>query len=265
MQLKVSDILTRLIGQRADESAGSDGLKFGDPNEEVRGIVTAFMPTFEVLKQTAALGANVLIAHEGIFFSHNDSFSSKLVDDPVYLEKLQFIQDNRLHVIRYHDNAHLEQPDLITNGLIDALDWQHFLIKHTQIAATMKISPATVKEIADHIKGKLGVKYVRVVGDLDMICSRVGITVGYRGGGMLSLPLFKEEELDLILCGEGPEWETPEYVRDAVCQGRTKALIILGHAESEDPGMKALAVNLQQQFLDIPVNHLSNEPMFKVI
>ena len=35
------------------------------------------------------------------------------------------------------------------------------------------------------------------------------------GGGALAIPYFEAEHLDLIITGEGPEGETPEYVRDA--------------------------------------------------
>lgn len=57
--------------------------------------------------------------------------------------------------------------------------------------------------------------------------------------------------------------EAPEYIRDASWQGRAKALIVLGHAESEEPGMKLLADRIQKQFPDIPVNFVAKNPVFK--
>ncbi len=45
-------------------------------------------------------------------------------------------------------------------------------------------------------------------------------------------------DVEVLLVGEVPEWETVEYVRDASAQGRHKALILLGHEVSEEPGMK---------------------------
>jgi hypothetical protein len=45
-------------------------------------------------------------------------------------------------------------------------------------------------------------------------------------------------------------------VRDAIDQGQKKALIILGHANSEEPGMKWLVNWLQPRLPDVRVTHL---------
>ena len=62
----------------------------------------------------------------------------------------------------------------------------------------------------------------------------------------------------MAITGEGPEWETPEYVRDALAQGKKRALIALGHGESEQPGMKYLAAILRERFPGLAV-HLSRK------
>ena len=66
------------------------------------------------------------------------------------------------------------------------------------------------------MKNRLGITYLRAHGDLGMECSKIGLLAGYRGGAQNALPLFDREQLDLIIYGEGPEGETPEYVSDAV-------------------------------------------------
>ncbi|MCG5026939.1 Nif3-like dinuclear metal center hexameric protein, partial [Anoxybacillus flavithermus] len=111
----------------------------------------------------------------------------------------------------------------------------------------------------------LRLPFVRISGDLSAPCIRIGILVGYRGNGALSIPLFEQENLDAIIYGEGPEWETPEYIRDAVYQGRQKALIVLGHAESEEPGMRHLAEWLGSQFPYIPIYFIPETSIFQVI
>ena len=42
------------------------------------------------------------------------------------------------------------------------------------------------------------------------------------------------------MIGEAREWETVEYVDDAVAAGQKKALIIIGHIPSEQPEWKTL-------------------------
>ncbi|MNN73666.1 NIF3 (NGG1p interacting factor 3) [compost metagenome] len=121
-----------------------------------------------------------------------------------------------------------------------------------------------VEAIAEYLKRRLQIPYVRVAGNLSASCIRVGILVGYRGSGSTTIPLYHQDSLDLIIAGEGPEWETPEYIRDAARQGRNQALIMLGHAESEAPGMKYLAGLLSAQFPDVPVHFVQDQPVFQI-
>jgi putative NIF3 family GTP cyclohydrolase 1 type 2 len=150
-------------------------------------------------------------------------------------------------------------------GLVQALGWQSY-VEENQPAATILTIPAmTAKETAEYVKSRLGIHFVRTAGDLSATCTRVGLLAGYRGGGALSIPLFEKENLDLIISGEGPEWETPEYVRDAEYQGKNKALIVLGHAESEEPGMKYLAEWMRSIFPAIPVHFIPEKQVFQII
>ena len=79
------------------------------------------------------------------------------------------------------------------------------------------------------------------------------------------MPLMLRDPVDAVLYGEGFEWETPEYFRDAVWQGKSKALFVLGHAESEMPGMEALAKRLQERFPDVPVRFLEQACTFRIL
>lgn len=53
---------------------------------EVKGVVTTFMATVDVIKEASALGANFIITHEPTWFSGADD-TEWLLEDPVYLEK----------------------------------------------------------------------------------------------------------------------------------------------------------------------------------
>jgi len=69
----------------------------------------------------------------------------------------------------------------------------------------------------------------------------------------------------VVIAGEGPEWETPQYVKDAVFQGKGRAYVALGHAESEEPGMKYLAEILERAFPGLPVHFVPETPVFRVV
>ena len=120
-------------------------------------------------------------------------------------------------------------------------------------------------DLVDFLKKTLGMKVIRIVGDPDMKCSRVGILVG---GGSLGLgqeempaTLMNDQQLDVMICGEITEWTLSAYVRDAAALGFNKAMIIVGHERSEEPGMKELANRLQPLLAEIPVHFSdSGEP-----
>ena len=60
----------------------------------------------------------------------------------------------------------------------------------------------------------------------------------------------------MLIVGEIDEWETSEYTRDALTQGRKRGLIITGHANSEEPGMKWVVDWLQPKFPGVTITHV---------
>lgn len=262
--IRIQDILDHLIEPVGRLEVTVDTLKFGDPSAEVKRIATTFMATHQVIQQAIAEGVNLLITHEGTFYHHHHDHSQLLADDPVYLEKAKLIEESGIAIFRFHDYWHRYRPDGIMAGLLEALDWQSHVTENRPAASLVTVPAMTVKELAEYVKSKLSLSFVRVVGDLSLSCTRVGLLAGYRGGGGMAIPLY-QEGVEVILAGEGPEWETPEYVRDAVQQGGNKALIMLGHAESEASGMRYLADRLSAGFPGLPVRFLEEKPVFQSI
>lgn len=259
----IQDVLDKLIQFGNDFESKVDSLIAGVPYTEVKGIAITFIATHNVLQRAISMGVNLIITHEGVFYSHQDGTGSREYD-PVYREKRRLIEESGIAIYRFHDYFHRYKPDGIMVGLIRDLGWNSYVEEHQPTATIVTIPGMTVKEIAEFVKKKLGIPFVRVVGNMSMTCTRIGLLAGYRGGGQIAIPLFENNNLDLIISGEGPEWETPEYVRDAVYQGRQKALIILGHAASEEPGMKYLADFVKTLFPHIPVHFIAEEPLFQI-
>jgi putative NIF3 family GTP cyclohydrolase 1 type 2 len=263
MGITVEQVIGSLVGGVDLPERTVDTLKFGDPGAAVTGVAVAFMPTQQVLERTIRLGANLLIAHEGLFFSHHDG--APWEGDPVYERKKRTIEEAGLAVFRLHDAVHRYRPDLVTEGLIRQLGWEPYVYERRPEAALVRLPPMTLERMAVYVKEKLGIPYVRIVGDPAQLCAKAGVTVGYRGSGAVAIPLLARDGADVALVGEGPEWETPEYVRDAVAQGRRKALLVLGHAASEEPGMRLAAARLRERFPSLPVHDLEAEPLFRMV
>lgn len=263
MEITVQDVINAIVLPKLSSEATVDKLLFGDPETIVTGISVTFLATQEVIEQSIKLGNNFIITHEGIFYSHigNTEF---LKSDPVFNQKLHLIESNSLSIFRFHDNIHRYQPDGIMAGLLKRLSLDIYEVNRSQTYSIIEIPKKSLLEIIQDIKKSLDIDYIRYMGDLSMECRRVGILVGYRGSGEMIIPLFHKESLDLVIYGEGPEWEAPEYVRDAIRQGNHRALIVLGHAESEKPGMEYVANLIKLKFPSIPVHYIDLEPLFCV-
>jgi putative NIF3 family GTP cyclohydrolase 1 type 2 len=264
MTLTFGQVIGHLTAGIRKPDGTVDRLEPGAPESEVQGIVTAFSASQYVIEQAALLGANLIITHEGVYYSHQDNREG-LENDPVYRQKSELVASTGVGIYRFHDYVHRYTPDGIIEGLLRELEWEPYVERHLPHVSVLSLPAASVSEIAGYLKQQLHIPYVRAAGNLSAVCSRVGVLVGYRGGGAATIPLFEQESLDLIIAGEGPEWETPEYIRDAVRQGRSRALIMLGHAESEAPGMKRLAQRLALQFPDVPVHYIQEHPVYQIV
>jgi putative NIF3 family GTP cyclohydrolase 1 type 2 len=229
-----------------------DTFKSGDPSQEVTGIVTTFLASHAVIQRTIELGANLIITHEPTYYNHLDEVDW-LEGDPVCQAKRRLIEENDVVIWRFHDYWHRHEPDGILTGVISTLGWEDYA--DAENPRVYHIPPASLRDLAASLKDRLAIDTVRVVGDLEMTCRRVGLLAGAIGG-RIQIALLRQEDVDVLVCGEIDEWETSEYVRDAVAQGQAKALIVLGHANSEEPGMAWLVEWLRPRFPDVAITHV---------
>jgi putative NIF3 family GTP cyclohydrolase 1 type 2 len=75
-------------------------------------------------------------------------------------------------------------------------------------------------------------------------------------GSAAQIRMLQHADVHVVLAGETPEWETVEYVRDAVAAGEQKCLILLGHANSEEAGMEYCARWLKTFIPEVPIEFL---------
>ncbi|MGD0094630.1 MAG: Nif3-like dinuclear metal center hexameric protein [Planctomycetota bacterium] len=227
-----------------------DTFKAGNPDAAVTGIATTFLASLDVLQRAAASGHNFVITHEPTFYNHRDQILSHLEGDKLLAEKQAFIEKHGLVVWRFHDHWHRRQPDGITQGVARKLGWEKYL--QPGAGAVFALPETTLRSLAGELKAKLRATVVRVVGQPQMKVRRVGMLPGASGAAG-QIALLQRDDVDVVLAGETPEWETVEYVRDAATAGKTKALILLGHANSEEPGMANCAEWLKSFIPEVPV------------
>jgi putative NIF3 family GTP cyclohydrolase 1 type 2 len=236
-----------------------DTIKAGDPATPVTGIATTFLDTMDVLREAARRGANLVITHEPTFYNHLDD-RSFFADDPVYREKLAFIEQHHMVVFRLHDQIHSVSPDPIAVALVEALGWQGYSDPANPFRAT--IPKTTLAKLSLELAKKLDARTVRVIGDPNLSITRAALLPG-AAGLQKQLLALRSDEVEVLLVGESAEWEGVEYVRDASAQGRHKSMIVLGHEVSEEPGMKKCAADLRALFPKLQVVFIpAGQPMW---
>ena len=97
---------------------------------------------------------------------------------------------------------------------------------------------------------------LRLEGDPDLVITHIALAPG-AGGLEHQVTALRPDDIELLIAGEASEWETVEYVRDAGAQGRHKALILLGHELSEEPGMEKCTEDLRVLFPKLKVEHIA--------
>ena len=239
-----------------------DTFKAGNPDIPVTGVAVTMMATMDVLQRASAQGLNFVITHEPTFYAHLDTPEGVPQDDPVWAEKRAFIEKHGMVVWRFHDHWHMRKPDGIEAGNVHALGWEKFQRTDNQYLFT--VPETTLKELANHVAEKLGSPVLRVVGNPEMKVTKVGFSPG-AAGSQREIRALEQDDVQVLMVGETREWETVEYAADAMSEGRNKALIVIGHIPSEQPGMDECSQWLKGFVKDVPVEFVpAKQPFWTV-
>jgi putative NIF3 family GTP cyclohydrolase 1 type 2 len=239
-----------------------DTFKAGNPDTPVTGVAVTMMATMDVLQRASAKGLNFVITHEPTFYAHLDTPEGIPESDAVWAEKRAFIEKHGMVVWRFHDHWHMRKPDGIEAGNVHALGWEKFQRADNQYLFV--IPETTVKELARQVSEKLGSSVVRVVGDPAMKITNVAFSPG-AAGSPREIRALEQDDVQVLMVGETREWETVEYAADALSEGRKKALVVIGHIPSEQPGMEECARWLKGFVKDVPVEFVpAKQPFWTV-
>lgn len=235
-----------------------DTIKSGSPDQPVTGIVTTMFATASVIEQAAKLKANFIIAHEPTFYNHRDD-PEWVKGNEIVKKKRALLEKHKIAVWRFHDYCHSLKPDAIRYGVVKKAGWAQYYKNET---AALTIPATTLGDLVKHLKAKLGIQKLRVIGDLSQPCSKLAIMPG-AAGGQRQVSIAEAEKPDVLIVGETPEWEGVEYARDGRLLGSKMALIVLGHAVSEEPGMEYFVEWLQPKVGGLKVTHVASGDPFQ--
>ncbi len=282
--MKISEVVDRILAYHPElpNYRGCDSFKCGNPDNACTGIVTALVPTVEVIKKTAALGANLLIVHEPTFYTSMDGPVWKEdFANSVYEEKKQLLDEYGITIWRDHDHMHFHKPDGIFTGVLKYLGWDKNVTVESSDGGfahfLTEIPETTVAELCQYLMDTIGMNGLRYIGDPNAKVSKLAF-VGHlypgpfpkrREDGSIieySVQIIKllEEKVDVILPGEIIEWTVLSYIRDAVELGKAKAMLNIGHFNWEELGMK-YAQEWVSELVEhqIPVTYVPTGDMYR--
>lgn len=255
------------LGER--EKTTIDGLKYGNPDQPCTGIATGIFASVEVIEQAHAAGANLLLVHEPVFYDHFDK-PGRLTHNEVARRKAELLETYNMVVIRDHDHMHAHRPDGIYYGVMTELGLQSYLKSDlfaprdpSKFSFYFEFPGIPLKEIAELWVRKLGLKNMRLIGNPDTIVRRMAWGGHCLDGSQNEIKKIEDMDIDLYVPGECIDWEVAEYFKDAGGFGLNRAMMLTGHFNKEELGMKH-AVSWVARLADykLPVTYCSNHDMY---
>ena len=262
--MKISEIIQKIEEYHPDlgpDYKGCDGVKCGNPDRECTGIVTALVPTVEVIKKTIELGCNFLYVHEPTSYLTPD-FADWKADFKcdVYDEKIKLAEDHGIVIYRDHDHTHAHRPDGIFTGVLKYMGWSEYIDttgKGIPFGYVVNLpKEETVEDIITELIEKIGMNGTRYIGRAKDKIKKIAL-VGhiypeafipssekdgyYTDYTTEIIRTMQEENIDAIIPGEIIEWNLLSYIRDAVSLGEHKACFNIGHFNWEELGAKYAA------------------------
>ena len=273
-------ITAQAIVERIQRKLGSgwkdpsvDTFLAGNRDIEVKGIVTTYAPSLEVLRKAVSSGKNMIIGRESPFWARPAAPGAgrgrgpvSMDTDPIFRVKRDYIAANNLIVYRFFDNWNARQPDAQLQGLAKALGWEkYYKPSGGEPWATnngfFAIPPATLKATAQSIKKTLKMKSIRVGGNPDIRVTKAALSHGMYWLTDLR-KLLAEPGVDLVVLGE-PQWENELslYSFDLDAAGQKKGMIVLGQQVSEEPGCGEMSLWLKSFISEVPIEWIpTGEP-----
>lgn len=233
-------------GKKIDDETTRDKILYGNADVECTGIVTTCWATADVIKEAARLNANLIIAHEALFWNHGDHTDWLIeTQNKTFIEKKKLLDEYGIVVWRNHDYIHSGIPmedgsytDGIFYGVADKLGWTKYISKDVHNPLHYEIPEVSVKELATYLVDTLNLNGVKVIGNFDDKIKKVRIPFHVLGDSREDIMEANQDDIDCYLTMEVVDFTLAEYIRDASMLNQNKAIIGMGHFNLEEPGME---------------------------
>ncbi len=228
------------------------GVVFGSVELLVSAVGVCWSPTLYVLEEAARRDVNLIITHEILFFYRKPTewlVAPRTESKTCNLRRMRILLECNMCVYRAHSNWDIV-PEV---GNCDAFAGALGLVNEiaqSRFGRVHVIEPVTLEQLVKHVKHRMRLECVRVLGDPTQLVSRIGTACG----GLGQMYEFPEEMANLgaevVIFGEALD-----YTFRHAAELRL-AVIETAHMTSEKYGLIYQANMLQERFPQLPVHYL---------
>ena len=258
------------VGREIQPSTTRDQILWGDGEEECTGIVTTIYASMEVIRKAAQVGANLIICHESLFWNHGDHIDW-LEGFDTFRQKSQLLTDNHITVWRDHDYIHAgmdwqgRRVDGIFFGLLKELGWEGYVQGDVSFPLLIEIPELKTGKLAALLMQRLHLNGIKCIGDTDGCSQHIYIPNHMTGKDNDKIEKMETEDIDTILGMECIDYTVGIYTRDAAMLGKNRRILVIGHFNLEEPGMKWFGETWLPTILpkELPIRFISAGDMFR--
>jgi len=221
---------------------GEEGFRLGDPDLEVTGMLVTWMATRDAIRSAVDSGCNLVICHEDPFFPYSGSGALETsITWRVNRERIIPCVQRGISIFRAHSSL---DRLCIVDEFARAAGLRSSEFREQGLARIFTIPEISLGELARQIRDNMGLRRLRVAGDLDRRITKVGVAVGGIG---LSFNIGFWETLlhhgsQVVLTGESDEYAF-RYALDCDI-----GVIETTHPASENPGLRRFCDILRERF-----------------
>jgi putative NIF3 family GTP cyclohydrolase 1 type 2 len=234
-----------------------DGVICGSLDAPVTAVAVCWMLTRANIERVRALGADAVLVHEPVFFHHTDADRPEDAAFANIAQKRALLAELGWLVYRVHDCWDPFPGYGVSDRWAAALGLSPRKGYRDCVGLYETTLTMNMGSFAKQMRDALATDHVRVVGPERPI-RRVALGVGACGGWPHLLAAMKLGA-DIFVAGETSEWQAVRLAEDAGVP-----MMVVGHTESEEPGMQGLAGWLVPR-LSVPVSYVRTAPTYRVL
>ncbi|MBN1674981.1 MAG: Nif3-like dinuclear metal center hexameric protein [Kiritimatiellae bacterium] len=243
--MKVGDLVKYAVEAKGSGLNPDEGVLFGDRDARVKAVLVTWMATVDALREAKRQRCNIVLCHEQFYIvPQGRDMQPQQMTWPTNRNRVRAAEAGGITVLRLHGT--LDQI-CIWDDFVAALGIPN-PAPGTGYEKVLTIPPTKVRTLAQKVKKALGLKHVRVAGDLDKTVRRVGFPWG--GLGLDSNIGYQAARImqgaQVLIAGECDEYGMTFPVDAGV------PIIETGHAVSENIGLRHFTTRLKKAFPDVP-------------